>query len=172
MADTRRTGTGAPVEGDGVNYTGILWFVVILTGVTVFSQLLVWGAYEVMAYRARSASAGRAPLAVDSVSATASVQGGRMVVGTAPLPQPELLVGEPQVLSEFRKREDDSLSTYGWIDRATGVVRIPIDRAKDVVIERGLPTRPGAPASPLSTSPAPAPARAATPPPAPAGGGH
>jgi hypothetical protein len=29
--------------------------------------------------------------------------------------------------------------TYGWIDRNGGVVRLPIDRAMDLVLERGLP---------------------------------
>ncbi len=35
-----------PVEGDGVGYSGIAWFVVILAVTTVFCQALVWGMFE------------------------------------------------------------------------------------------------------------------------------
>ena len=39
----------------------------------------------------------------------------------------------------MRAREDAVLTTYGWVDRNTGVARIPIERAMDLLVERGLP---------------------------------
>jgi hypothetical protein len=36
------------------------------------------------------------------------------------------------------------LEGYGWVDREAGVVRLPIERAMALVLERGLPTRPAA----------------------------
>ena len=55
-------------------------------------------------------------------------------------PPPPNLQPEPQLdLAEFRLRQAKLLSSYGWIDREAGVVRIPIDRAMDLVAERGLP---------------------------------
>ncbi len=33
------------------------------------------------------------------------------------------------------------LNSYGWVDRKHGVIRIPIERAMDLVAQRGLPTR-------------------------------
>ena len=33
------------------------------------------------------------------------------------------------------------MSTYDYIDKDAGTVRIPIDRAMDLLVERGLPTR-------------------------------
>jgi hypothetical protein len=39
--------------------------------------------------------------------------------------------------------ERDRLSSYGWVDREAGIVRIPIDRAMDLLAERGLPARAG-----------------------------
>jgi len=44
-------------------------------------------------------------------------------------------------LKAFREHEHEILTTYGWADKSAGVVRIPIDRAKDLLIERGLPVR-------------------------------
>ncbi len=43
--------------------------------------------------------------------------------------------------SRWRDREAAELESYGWIDRKSGIVRIPIDRAMDLLAQRGLPTR-------------------------------
>src|SRR5690348_6730945 len=57
-------------------------------------------------------------------------------------PEPRLEKSEMLELDKFRAREDQTLSTYGWVDQSKGVVRIPIDRAIDVVAQKGLPSRP------------------------------
>ena len=33
------------------------------------------------------------------------------------------------------------LGTYAWINRDAGIARIPIDRAMELLLQRGLPTR-------------------------------
>lgn len=38
-------------------------------------------------------------------------------------------------LQELRAREENELQTYGWINRTDGVVRIPIDRAMQLLAE-------------------------------------
>lgn len=45
-------------------------------------------------------------------------------------------------LKQLRATENAVLTTYGWVDRDNGIVRIPIDRAMDLILQRGLPTRP------------------------------
>ena len=35
------------------------------------------------------------------------------------------------------------LNGYSWVDRNAGVVRIPIDEAMKLTVQRGLPARPG-----------------------------
>jgi len=40
-----------------------------------------------------------------------------------------------------RKKQQQLLNSYGWADQTTGKVRIPIDRAMDLVLQRGLPMR-------------------------------
>jgi len=42
-------------------------------------------------------------------------------------------------LLEMRAAEDAALHSYGWVDRRAGIVRIPIDRAMELVAKRGLP---------------------------------
>lgn len=58
-------------------------------------------------------------------------------------PQPREQIAPNEELKTFRARENAELNSYGWIDRKAGEVRIPIDRAMDILLERGLPTRGG-----------------------------
>ena len=62
----------------------------------------------------------------------------------AGFPAPQLEVNERTELNGERLREEDTLSTYGWVDQNAGKVRIPIDRAMDLLAQRGLPVRSGA----------------------------
>jgi hypothetical protein len=63
-------------------------------------------------------------------------------------PEPRLQVTPGQELHQLRAQEDAVLSSYGWIDREAGRVRIPIDRAMEVLMQRGLAARPDPPAAP------------------------
>ena len=42
-------------------------------------------------------------------------------------------------LQNVRKLEDHVLTSYAWVDQREGTVRIPIDRAIDIVAQKGLP---------------------------------
>ena len=55
---------------------------------------------------------------------------------------PKLVESEPRVLAEFHRGEDALLTSYGWIEKDKGVVRIPIEQAMRIVAERGLPKFP------------------------------
>jgi hypothetical protein len=54
-------------------------------------------------------------------------------------PAPQLLETSGNDLETFRAQEERELHTYGWVDRSNGTVRIPIDRAMQLLLERGLP---------------------------------
>lgn len=62
-------------------------------------------------------------------------------------PGPRLQVAPETDLATLRAREDGELNHYGWIDKGSGIVRIPIDRAIELTALRGLPVngRPGVP---------------------------
>jgi len=60
-------------------------------------------------------------------------------------PAPQLEIDERTELNTERLHEEDVLSTYGWVDQKAGTVRIPIDRAMDLIAQRGLPVRSQAP---------------------------
>jgi hypothetical protein len=141
MADTNHP-VDRPVEGDGVSYRSIVWFVVVLTATTVVCQILVW--VLLRAFQYQSDTPVLSPLA-DAVTERPATEGrvypDLTIVGAKTGPQPQLLVNEPANLEQFRAQEDLKLTTYGWVDRNAGVVRIPVERAKSLLLERGLPVR-------------------------------
>src|SRR5687767_1883830 len=137
-ADNART------EGDGVSYRGLGWSMAILALVTLFCYALVVGFFKFMESRAVAGDTPRAPLA--AAPSQPAIHEGQVVGG--PAPGPNLLVREPMNLQKFRDEEEHLLSSYGWVDQNTGVVRLPIDRAKELLLERALlPVRDGAPAA-------------------------
>jgi hypothetical protein len=56
-------------------------------------------------------------------------------------PEPRLQTAPIDDIQKLREHERSILDTYGWVDREHGVVRVPIDRAIDLLAERGLPAR-------------------------------
>ena len=58
-------------------------------------------------------------------------------------PPPRLQVTPAAELKDFRAREERELATYGWVNKTAGIVRVPIERAMEMVLQRGLPTRSG-----------------------------
>jgi hypothetical protein len=57
-------------------------------------------------------------------------------------PSPQLEVTETADLAAQRAAEQGILSTYGWVDREHGIVRIPIERAIEMLAARPLASRP------------------------------
>lgn len=115
-------------------------FAIFLAGITLVCALIVAGLYKYLDAREVAEKAGRYPLA-EGV--------------TRPLPpRPRLQTYPFDDIKELRKEESKILDHYAWVDQNAGVVRIPIERAIDVLSEKGLPYRqggagqPGEPAKP------------------------
>lgn len=62
---------------------------------------------------------------------------------------------------EFRQHEEAVLQKYGWVNKETGIVRMPIADAMKLAVERGLPARAQPPAASADPSAAPAPPESA-----------
>lgn len=56
-------------------------------------------------------------------------------------PEPRLQTNPREDLRALRAHEDEILTTYAWVDRPAGVVRVPIDEAMKLLLKRGLPAR-------------------------------
>ena len=56
-------------------------------------------------------------------------------------PEPRLQTDPRQDLADLRAKEEELLGSYGWVDKNAGVVRIPIDAAMTLTLQRGLPSK-------------------------------
>ncbi|HEY7446496.1 MAG TPA: hypothetical protein VH702_00015, partial [Vicinamibacterales bacterium] len=81
-------------------------------------------------------AAGLAVLAVVALGTVASLI---VMSRNAPLPPQSgtTAVRPPEDYRRIREEESKMLEEYQWIDRDAGTVRIPIERAMKLIIERG-----------------------------------
>ncbi|MBO0882291.1 MAG: hypothetical protein J2P17_18525 [Mycobacterium sp.] len=66
-------------------------------------------------------------------------------------PAPALEAESGQTLDRYRSLAEQKLSSYAWVNRSAGTIRIPIDRAMDLTAQRGLPSQPAAGPTPQDT---------------------
>jgi hypothetical protein len=57
-------------------------------------------------------------------------------------PRPEIQVDPDQELRTYLAREEKEINSYGWIDRAKGSVHLPIQKAMELLLARGVLIRP------------------------------
>ena len=97
----------------------------MLVGVAVI--FLLFGLFRYLLSREGGPPAGRSQVAASEPAKA--------------FPQPQLQENEVLDLKAIRAAEDRVLHSYAWIDPEANVVRIPIDRAMDLLAERGLVAR-------------------------------
>jgi hypothetical protein len=65
-------------------------------------------------------------------------------------PTPRLQTDDgAQDIADLHAREDLLLNNYSWVDQSQGKVRIPIERAMELIAQRGLPVAPAVEQAPL-----------------------
>ena len=135
----------APGHGDyerrDISARGIFYFLAGLAVAAVVIHLLLAGFYDFLDKRERARQPQLSPLISNAPADT------RKVSPTYPetaFPQPRLETDERNQLVGIRTLEEQKLSTYDWADQKAGTVRIPIERAMDLLVQRGLPTPPQA----------------------------
>ena len=77
-----------------------------------------------------------------TVETTSQVAPSPLSYSREPTPGPKLTVNPGQDLQTMRAAEDAALNNYEWVDREKGIVRIPVDRAIEILAQKGLPARP------------------------------
>jgi hypothetical protein len=130
-------GQSVPVEGHetrDVSIRAIVGFGVALAAMTGIVLVAMWGVFRVFENRADERDQPVSPMIAVNLRRTPS----------GPRLEPNPLV--PRLAA--RAREDAILRSYGWVDRGAGLARIPIDRAMELLIQKGLPaSKPIAPAA-------------------------
>lgn len=114
-------------ETSDVSIRGIFAFAAALLAAAIVIHIGVWVLFRYFDARLAREGTPEYPLAI--------TQENRVP------PEPRLQVNPRQDLADLREKEDQTLKTYGWVDRNAGVVRIPIDEAIKRTLERGLAAR-------------------------------
>ena len=130
-------------EKSDVNVRALIWFVVIFIAFAAVTHVFLWVLFKAYASRARH-EVGAPPMTKVALPADLNVpteprlqpfptkvQGGQVISPTSATPVVDMV--------HMRASEEEQLHNPGWIDRQKGIVRIPIERAKQLVIQRGLP---------------------------------
>ena len=84
----------------------------------------------------------------NTMASTTAMEQQELATMTQRFPSPRLQMDDgDQDLADMHQREDLLLDHYTWVDKQQGAVRIPIDRAMALIVEKGLPVAPGAAAA-------------------------
>jgi len=124
--DTKPTDAGPGYETSDASVRSLVRYGIVLAIITALS----FGAMKLLVdlLEAHAERTGEAPPPM-------------MATGLQVPAEPRLQVLPSVDLEKFHAGETASLETYSWVDRQAGVVRIPIERAIEVLAERGLPAR-------------------------------
>lgn len=103
--------------------------VVALAIFTVAFTVVADRVYRVLANREQVASPAANPLAAEYAAKEP--------------PEPRLQVHPKTDLEALHAAEDKTLGRLAWVDRDAGVVQVPIERAMEMLLAKGLPARQG-----------------------------
>jgi hypothetical protein len=148
--------TSKGFESSDVRVSGVVTFLISLAIFAVVTAALAYGIGKVL--NARMAKEDGPPSkwarTVDmrplgDLASSAEMQ-NKMAEMTQKFPTPRVQTDDGnQDVADLHAREDLLLDNYSWADQAQGKVRIPIERAMELLAQRGLPVATAAEQSPL-----------------------
>ena len=130
-----------------VNIRGVVMFCVSLAAAVLLVTVVLWGLFHVFSKQAERREPEVSP--VFSQGRAKQDFPAPQLQPPPPVPGGEDNRYRPFItdtvdLETMQQRERYSLNSYGWVDQNAGIAHIPIERAMDMLVERGLPTRPAA----------------------------
>jgi hypothetical protein len=132
-------------ERRDIGIGGVLYFLAGLAVAGIVIHFVVAGLYKYLEKRSESQQRAVSPLvtnpSLDTRRIPRQYDEDYLRYLQEGFPSPQLEINERTELNEVRLREENILSTYDYVDKNAGAVRIPIDRAIDLLAQRGLPTR-------------------------------
>jgi hypothetical protein len=128
-------------ERQDLRPSGIIYFLVALAVVTVLCIFALRGLYSYLENRETASQPAVNPLVTNVPKDTLHIPLG---YPQSVFPSPKLEEDERGQLNAIRMNEEKELNSYGWVDEKAGKVHIPIERAIDLLADRGLPVRPQA----------------------------
>lgn len=120
----------------------VVYFLIGLAVALIASYFVVGGIYRFLTHHFEAQQPTVSPLVANPPTDTRKLPGDDYEKYLHQnFPEPQLETNERTELNSIRLREEETLATYDYLDKSTGTVRIPIDRAMDLLAQRGLPVR-------------------------------
>jgi hypothetical protein len=151
---------GEGFEKEDLGPQGVLFFMGGLAVVGVVVYFILVGMYRYLDNYDQSHQAPMNPM----VTATNEDRRRPTAADTQQFPEPRLEQNERGQLGDVVEAQDRILASYDWVDQKNGIVRIPIDQAMALLVQRGLPVLPqgeAARANPSKTKPGATPGKKA-----------
>jgi len=150
-------------ERSDIGTRGVLYFLAGLAVAGLLAYFVVAALYSYLEKRSEAQQAPVSPLVTNAPADTRHIPPEYKTDSESTdyekylkekFPAPQVETDERGQLNDIRLKEEQTLNTYDYIDKNSGTVRIPIDRAMDLIAQRGLPVRAkGAPESVLVSGP-------------------
>jgi hypothetical protein len=121
-------------EQEDLSSRSALYFLAGLVLVCLVVYLIVFGMYRFLDSYATAHQPPMSPIVTPEADTRAVTP-----ENAETFPQPRLEENERTQLRSFIEDQDRKLATYDWVDKDRGTLRIPIDRAMELIAQRGLP---------------------------------
>jgi hypothetical protein len=128
-------------ERSDIGVAPVLYFLLGLLVAGLLVYFVVDGVYSYLQKRSEAQQAPVSPLVTNAPADTRKLSTDYKDYLKQNFPAPQLEIDERSQLDKIRIAEEQTLSSYDWVDQKAGTVRIPIDRAMDLIAQRGLPAR-------------------------------
>jgi hypothetical protein len=136
-------------ERQDLSAAGVIYFLLGLVAMILLASFVLTRFYDFLDKRENAQQPALSPLVTNAPTNTRHIPRG---YPQSVFPNPKLEEDERSQLNGIRLTEEQTLNSYGWVDEKAGTVRIPIERAMDLIAQQGLPVRPSnaAGASPVA----------------------
>ncbi|MBZ5670102.1 MAG: hypothetical protein LAO04_10270 [Acidobacteriia bacterium] len=129
-------------EREDLNAKAVFAFLIGLAVICVLSYFILIGVYHYLDVYQRANQPPQNPLVAAKPETGKPTRAETKAEIKKDFPEPLLEEDEGGQLDSDRVKEEQRLNSYGWVDEKTGVVRIPIERAMELMVQRGLPVLP------------------------------
>jgi hypothetical protein len=126
-------------EREDLSTRGVFAFMIGLAIVGVVIYFIIVGMYTFLDKYERSQMTTASPLVTSKGAMSRVVTQADMDKAFKDNGAPMLETNERGQFRDFLINQENQLNSYGWVDEKAGVAHIPIDRAIELIVQRGLP---------------------------------
>ncbi|MFZ0796826.1 MAG: hypothetical protein WCA13_18715 [Terriglobales bacterium] len=142
MMNHSHSGHETEFEREDLATRGVFAFMIGLAVIGVVIYFIIVGMYSFLDKYERSQMATASPLVTSKGAMSRVVTQEDMDKTFKDNGAPMLETNERGQFRDFLMNQEDQLNSYGWVDEKAGVAHIPIERAMELIVQRGLPVVP------------------------------